>query len=215
MGLTKYLGERYLWVDSLCIPQDDEKLIDTELKNMAYIFYNASLTIVAAQRTDSDYGLHGLQGISKSRSFTQQILAYDENIQLLCRQQPSQRTEKEAWANRGWTFQEALFSQRALVFENDTVTWICRRAYWSEETHELDQFQLRISDQSLYQELLYRVTPDPITLASLISTYAQKKFTYLGDMLRAFAGITTALSSSFNQGFICGLPVAFFHIALL
>jgi len=96
MGLTKYLGERYLWVDSLCIPQDDEKLIDTELNNMAYIFYNASLTIVAAQGTDSDYGLHRLQGISKSRSFTQQILAYDENIQPLCRQQPSRRTEKEA-----------------------------------------------------------------------------------------------------------------------
>lgn len=83
------------------------------------------------------------------------------------------------------------------------------------KTHELDQFQLRISDQSLYRELLYRVTPDPITLASLISKYAQKKFTYLGDVLRAFAGIATALSSSFNQGFICGLPVAFFRIALL
>lgn len=84
------------------------------------------------------------------------------------------------------------------MFENDTVTWICRRAYWSEETHELDQFQLCISDQSLYRELLYRVTTDPITLASLISKYAQKKFTYLGDVLRAFAGIATALSSSFN-----------------
>jgi hypothetical protein len=107
---------------------------------MAYIYHNASLTIVATQGTDSDHGLHGLQSISKSGSFTQQIFTYVENIQLLYRQQLSHRTEKEAWANRGWTFQEALFSQRALVFENDTVTWMCRRAYWSEETHELDQF---------------------------------------------------------------------------
>lgn len=48
IALTKLLHERYLWVDSLCIVQDDGVGSGNDISKMAAIYANAALTIVAA-----------------------------------------------------------------------------------------------------------------------------------------------------------------------
>lgn len=60
------LEERYLWVDSLCIVQDDEETRASQLNNMASIFANAYATIVTRTGEDTNYGSRGLKGISSS-----------------------------------------------------------------------------------------------------------------------------------------------------
>jgi hypothetical protein len=45
--VTRSIGYHYLWVDSLCIVQDDEADRDSQLKMMDEIYSNASLTIAA------------------------------------------------------------------------------------------------------------------------------------------------------------------------
>jgi hypothetical protein len=67
MGLVKELGEKYLWVDSLCIVQDDANNFHAELRNMCGIYDRAYLTIVAATAWDADDGLRGLRGITRRR----------------------------------------------------------------------------------------------------------------------------------------------------
>jgi hypothetical protein len=49
--VTRDLGIRYLWVDSLCIAQDDEADKSEEIKNMGRIYKNAAVTIAAASTT--------------------------------------------------------------------------------------------------------------------------------------------------------------------
>ncbi|OHE94400.1 hypothetical protein CORC01_10328 [Colletotrichum orchidophilum] len=56
--LTRLLGEQYLWVDRLCIVQDDDRAKEAQLRGMADIYAGAILTIVAAQGRGADDPLH-------------------------------------------------------------------------------------------------------------------------------------------------------------
>ena len=60
MKLTDLLGERYLWVDSLCIVQDDKKDKAVQIAAMDLIYSSAVLTVAAASGISADTGLHGM-----------------------------------------------------------------------------------------------------------------------------------------------------------
>ena len=68
MYLCKQLGQRYLWVDCLCIVQDAGiDKIDEMLQAIAYIYTNAEFKIVATAGNDADHGLIGIGGTCKKR----------------------------------------------------------------------------------------------------------------------------------------------------
>ena len=60
--LTRLLGHQYLWVDCLCIVQDDENDWEYEAAQMGIIYSRAFVTIIAARAYDCD------QGFLQSRS---------------------------------------------------------------------------------------------------------------------------------------------------
>ena len=64
--LVKDVGQRYLWVDSLCIVQDDDDDKQQQLPSMVSIYSNAELVVVAAAGSDANTGIPGIQG-SKRR----------------------------------------------------------------------------------------------------------------------------------------------------
>lgn len=55
--ITRKLGYRYVWVDSLCIVQDSAKDWEIESSRMGDIYMRAALTIAAAGAIDSDGGM--------------------------------------------------------------------------------------------------------------------------------------------------------------
>lgn len=69
MDVVAMLGERYLWVDSLCIVQDDKDSLHCQLGNMAPIYENTALTIIAADGNDADFGIRGLRACLVQESF--------------------------------------------------------------------------------------------------------------------------------------------------
>lgn len=73
IGITEYLGERYLWVDSLCIIQDDEDSLTKNLNAMHRIYANSTLCLVAYAGTDANYGLRGLEGVSAPRRVSKSL----------------------------------------------------------------------------------------------------------------------------------------------
>jgi len=54
--ITRFLGIRYIWIDCLCIVQDDEDDWQCEAARMADIYSNSYLTIAATRSEDSDSG---------------------------------------------------------------------------------------------------------------------------------------------------------------
>jgi hypothetical protein len=66
--MTRYLDLRYIWIDCLCIIQDDKLDWEREAGNMASIYSNSYLTIAAARAHHSAEGFLGSRGIRKMDS---------------------------------------------------------------------------------------------------------------------------------------------------
>ncbi|PQE13531.1 heterokaryon incompatibility protein [Rutstroemia sp. NJR-2017a WRK4] len=217
MVLTEILGERYLWVDSLCVVQDDEELHGDELNKMASIYANATVTIVAEQGTHANFGLKGLRSC-QPRNLTQRItkLGPDDSILEINQDLHTPMRYPSAWGKRGWTFQEYIFSNRLLIFSYESVRWECKKTVWHEDREDVDVWRQRRSNDTLLVSSIFRTSiPGIDQFLQLVEGYMRRKFTYSEDRLRAFAGMLRALESHFDGGFVCGLPVLWLDTTLL
>ena len=217
MGITALLDERYLWVDSLCIVQDDEVQKGRELDHMAAIYSNASVTIVAAQGEHANSGLHGFRGISDPRTCSQTVHYLKDKSIVIQHAIDGDSMEVESsnskWKTRAWTYQERIFSRRRLVFEGDYIRWSCAAEVWREHIafNPVGYSQNPRLDDSIFKQTI----PDLSTLESLLVDFNSRNLTYPEDALRAFAGISWSLSTSFAGGFLSGLPISLLDAALL
>jgi hypothetical protein len=127
------LGERYLWVDSLCIVQDDdEDRKQGQLNSMAAIYANGSLNIVAADGSNAAYGLRGVRELSKpmERNIRQEFVEFGQNRSIVERIFPAKNGRRKGsptkiYYQRAWTFQEYLLAKRRVIFERDSIFWEC------------------------------------------------------------------------------------------
>ena len=84
IDLVRLLGSRYLWVDALCIIQDDQNDQSYQIEKMATIYSSATLTNLSASEEDSSSGLPGL-GSSTRLSEQQEVVGIapsDNNLGL-------------------------------------------------------------------------------------------------------------------------------------
>ncbi|KAK8062786.1 heterokaryon incompatibility protein-domain-containing protein [Apiospora hydei] len=58
VDITRRLGIRYLWIDSLCIIQDCKKDWDSEAQRMAEIYESSHVTIAATDSLNGDGGCY-------------------------------------------------------------------------------------------------------------------------------------------------------------
>jgi hypothetical protein len=180
---------------------------------MGSIFDNSTFTIIAAEGEDANFGLPGLEGISRPRKHNLETFTFRTNdreiLELYIR-----RRSKTKWARRGWTFQEDTFSRRRLKFDKYGVRWECGTTV-CEEHRESDDFLVGKGRGWSEKSHLLRPYPSIPDFAFLVWSYNKRELTYGEDGLRAFAGVLTALSHKFQGGFNNGLPVMFLDVALL
>lgn len=103
IDLTQNLGFRYLWVDSLCITQDDVSVKSQLIDNMDAVYGNSALTIVAG----SGHGAHaGLPGFgrkppSRIKPFVEEL---GDGLKLGVLHVLGNELESLPHAQRGWTY---------------------------------------------------------------------------------------------------------------
>ncbi|KAJ8067943.1 hypothetical protein OCU04_003525 [Sclerotinia nivalis] len=213
MYLVEILGDRYLWVDSLCIVQDDFTFKEREIDNMASIYANADITIVAGQGTDADSGLRGLRhcGTPQSRNLTQDIIqlrAFD-----ILRRKPD-LSGRSPWAGRAWNLQEFMLSRRVITFDEETVRWECDLNRWHEDRTVCHRVRETEVSRGI-RAILKRPLPDIHQFLVILQSYRRKELTYPNDSLNSFTGILRALENIFTGGFVGGLPVMRLDLTLL
>lgn len=127
MVFTRKLGIRYLWIDSLCIIQNDADDWFREAGRMVTTYENATLTIAAAASSSSQEGLYRtstpcwrLEGGSSLRRCADPVFfehQYTRNPDFLDRVAPLFR--------RAWVLQERLISRRLLHFTPLELVFEC------------------------------------------------------------------------------------------
>lgn len=209
MSLTSAIGERYLWVDALCVIQDDSAETLHQLDLMGAFYANALITIVVADG-DSAAGIPGIKGVSSSRRVKQTLVPFGEE-NLMC---PDFEIRLGEYRNRGWTYQEYIMSQRRLIFAGDRMHWVCRCCHWHEEVAFGSEFHRGILGEQPEPDLILRGLPDLKSLRELVANYNSRSFSYEEDVIPGISGLLSLLSRSFQGGFLCGLPEMFFDRAL-
>jgi hypothetical protein len=147
--VTRRLGLRYLWIDSLCILQDSSGDWAKEGAQMDKIYKCALITLAATSASTSEDGF--LDYMLKDRTFTLEIPYFDEEKEGKCsttestsrqlvvrymEKQDSSRLEADVdsstWNTRGWTLQERHLAPRLVHFSKSQIFWECRTGYESE-----------------------------------------------------------------------------------
>lgn len=127
--VAERLDLRYLWVDALCIVQDDEHDKAREIDRMSYIYSHARVTILASRASRVKEGfLHDRLRFGRERpeeAFKLPYLCPDGrvgSINLVSRfVDPI-----EPLSTRAWAFQERLLSPRILDFGTNLTQWACQ-----------------------------------------------------------------------------------------
>ncbi|TGO55154.1 hypothetical protein BOTNAR_0251g00100 [Botryotinia narcissicola] len=130
INVCGHLNIPFLWVDRICILQDEtQEKKAIHLAAMGEIYNCSYITLVAMAGKDTNYGLPGVDGRNRAPQWsgtTQGIYLFEPAktyVQLL---------HDSIWQTRGWTFQEAILAQRLLLFSDRGVFYECNGQCLSE-----------------------------------------------------------------------------------
>jgi hypothetical protein len=133
MAVTKRLGFRYLWVDRLCILQDNKADWETEAQRMGRIYECAVCTIAAVGAKDSEEGCFLPRKEEKALALTFETvtlllsyLGYHMDNGLEGTAQSAFEMWSSTWATRAWVFHKRLFSRRMILYGKTQNFWECR-----------------------------------------------------------------------------------------
>ena len=234
--MTRKLGYRYLWIDSLCIVQDDPKDWDTVSRDMASIYSNSVLTIAALWGQDSNSGCFIERDPLRTqpcrigcwRGFRLFVLPPHHN-----RSQILHNVEPAPLLKRRWVLQERLLSRRTLYYGPWELIWECQMGEANEtepeiaagvsyetlksrfrnvHVHNLGKSGLGMIDDNYNQEG-YRSALE--TWDAIRSLYWQSSLTYHSDSLVAISGIISAMKAASGMSFASGLWIDLAHTELL
>jgi hypothetical protein len=126
--ITRSLGIRYLWVDALCIIQDDEEDLRAEIGKMEDVFRCAFVTLSATCATGSEDGF--LKTNRKARHHDLFSYAHKTgSLDMIYLCDPiddfERHVEQSALSKRGWVFQERALARRIIHFTDVQVYWEC------------------------------------------------------------------------------------------
>lgn len=228
---TRELGFRYLWIDSLCIIQDDSKDWATEAATMCNVYQNASLTIAAAHAPGGDVGCF------KDRDGLQQVPFVVEIPRKEYPDSPAHVVftsygrgeglggQEPPLYGRAWVLQEQILSPRMLIFDGAQLRWECLTTHASERSH-VGGMSRHAGHQKAIRKAIVSDTDfftgegDGANYQHLYWCYVVMDYTHRGmtqstDRLVALAGIAQALGRYTESEYLAGLWSRFFWAGML
>ncbi|KAH9477243.1 hypothetical protein JR316_0011162 [Psilocybe cubensis] len=131
MDLVQMIGQRYLWVDSLCLIQDNNDDMMDGISHMDLVYQCSLCTIIADYGSDSNAGLPGIH--PNSRNVYQEVVEVLPGIRMTVTN-GVYNAMTGTHSDCAWTMQEFVLSHRTLIFTEDRVYFLCQSNCWTEDT---------------------------------------------------------------------------------
>ncbi|UPK96639.1 hypothetical protein LCI18_007574 [Fusarium solani-melongenae] len=222
--LSKLLGIGYIWIDSLCIVQDDEQDWETESTKMAQYYSGAHLTISAETSPDGSvpfigeieerwqrmvYSTHDRNGHSCNYMVQEQHMNQLYTFQA----ENYYKAGCNLLPHRAWTLQESVLSSRVVHFTPSSLIWHCRGKTACEDEHRV--LGVGMSEWNAQQAVhtLFNLTGSDEENRkgasklwnTLVWQYTQRKCTFASDRLPAIGGIAESLAPKFPGRYLAGI----------
>jgi hypothetical protein len=205
MDIVQAIGQRYLWIDSICIVQDDP-INQEQVYNMDRIYAGALFTLIALSAAHADSGLAGVRlGTRRFSSLVEKI--HDQDLTAAF-PEVGDVFESSVYATRGWTFQEHILSTRRLYITEHQAYWECAQEGWAEDTVGRSSFNSKLDP---IKDLLDRGQADLTKWFGfyefLVQNYTRRMLSCPGDILTAFIGIASRLEIWCDERIAAGIPL--------
>ena len=227
MDLCQYLGIRYLWIDALCLIQDDEVDCTAEIKRMGDIYRHAFCNFSALAAARQSVGLYTEADPDISLAFPLTVQRGEQRVAFYgyLRRSITQLNDEDL-LRRGWVFQERLLSARTIHF-GDQISWECADLLANElfpggvpddlvvkpRSGLIDPFKVVCL---LGCGHLLEAASDDITAAQkraiaydrwfdMVGTYSARELTFEDDIFPAISGLARDFNKVSKDRYLAGL----------
>ncbi|KAH7309994.1 heterokaryon incompatibility protein-domain-containing protein [Rhexocercosporidium sp. MPI-PUGE-AT-0058] len=238
--LTRRLGYKYLWIDSLCIIQNSHEDWISESSQMFRIYANAAINLSASAARNPRDGI--FNSGDQQRKFSAPLTTFhcrsnakDIEGEVGVRLQISGKglfvlLPNEPLHCRAWVLQESVLSPRRIDFASTQLYWECRTTVHTEgypESNDGAGF-LKASGRTLHQVNQRQMDPhphlkqgpvleDPVSwwYMMLNNSYRGRKITMDSDVFPALAGVAEEVGRRSGFHYKAGLWLEDIHRGLL
>ncbi|RDL29706.1 uncharacterized protein BP5553_10686 [Venustampulla echinocandica] len=231
--ITRQLEIRYLWIDSLCIIQDDPVDWETEASQMAMVYTSSYLTLAILHSPNNHGGCFSDRHTSNVGDLPLCIptgsIAIPYRVKDLTTTVMTRLMPRDAHAHflgdqiddtplgiRAWALQERLLSPRTLYFHPGELVWECKTSLACEcqkleilRPDGCNEFENLFENDRLKSGINF---PQDITMGEaginwfrIITVYSRLKLTKQSDILPALSGLAGHFSNVMKCDYLAGI----------
>ncbi|KAK3392950.1 heterokaryon incompatibility protein-domain-containing protein [Podospora didyma] len=221
--LSASLGLQYIWIDSLCIIQDDIGDWEAQSAQMASIYRNAYLVLGAAN------GSSDTMGFLDPREIQELVRLPWRNYGLALQLLPAEGRRwtdsagpdplaREPTNARAWCLQERQLPMRALYYGTRQMFWECERMRASEDgdaaAQEGSHLERLCATGNIAGSVFSRPQRSPyeekrganwVDWYAMIENYTSRSITKHTDRLPALSGLAQAVTAATRDVYIAGM----------
>jgi hypothetical protein len=196
---TLALGIKYIWIDSLCIIQDDTLDWQEQSGHMASIYENSFITLAATIARNNESGCFWNLEPWCERTFPTDsgLMSVRKKLKHWERNWTSNSASAFPLLSRAWVFQERLLAPRLLHFSYNELIWECMEL----GSCECGQFD-PLSNPKLHDWTSGK------SWEAAVELFSAMKITYEKDRLPALLGFARYYAKSvgfpFETSYIAG-----------
>lgn len=229
--VTRKMGLRYLWIDSLCILQDSRQDWQQESAKMGIIYRNARFTIAATSAENGEVGLFmerpqpTVVPVRIPHLLTRQGRPCNVYFGLNCGSF-GLTVEKGPLQKRAWVIQERILSRRIIHYGREQIFLECQRSCIAEDgndyliTGRLKQsLDLRdyLGPERKDINNMEHISVGPIyrRWCLIIEDYMRRDLTKSKDKLPALSGLAKEIQKRTHDQYLAGFWREGLHLELL
>ena len=216
--VSRKMGMRYLWVDALCILQDDLVDKSKEIAVMGSIYKGATFTLAAASAQKVTDGFLSKAKVDNYLVKLPFYLDKESSGTVYIKSDEGEHNwhEDDTLFTRGWTLQEMLLAPRMLIFDSNQLILKCGEMDYESalptyitSQHLCDSLPSpvfgipeRIFNKTQEEWYLFR---QRTLWPELIEKFSMRDLSIYSDRLPALAGIAHELSLYWGGTYVAGL----------